>query len=289
MSDEAVHPLVTVSWLAAHLADAGVRLVDLRWSIGGPPPGEQYAQSHLPGAVRVDLDADLAKRPGAGRHPLPPVAEFAALLARLGVAEDTHVVVYDDGPGAYAARLWFMLRLHGHARASVLDGGLAAWRETGLPLTAEVPHIAEAPLRRLARDESLLVDRAQVAALLAGRDRPGPRTLLLDARAPERYRGELEPLDRVPGHIPGAVNAPFANNLRAGRFKEAQELRALYESLGAHEAAHLIASCGSGVTACHTLLALAAAGIPGARLYVGSYSDWSSHKGARIATGSEPG
>jgi thiosulfate/3-mercaptopyruvate sulfurtransferase len=290
MSTAHTAPLVDVAWLAAHAADPAVRIVDLRWSLGGPPQAQKYAEGHLPGAVLVDLERDLA-RPGKGpgRHPLPSPGDFADLLSRIGVAEETRVVAYDDATGSSAARLWFLLLLHGHPRASVLDGGFAAWREAGLPVTAEVPRVAPAAARTLVRDESLLVDRATVAARMAARTGEGPRALLLDARAPERYRGEVEPVDPKAGHIPGAVNAPFADNLRAGRFRTPAELRAQYEALGARESAEVIASCGSGVTACHTLLALAVAGISGAKLYPGSFSDWSRDPASPVATGSDPG
>jgi thiosulfate/3-mercaptopyruvate sulfurtransferase len=267
--------LVDVKWVREH---PEARLVDLRWSPKGPAL-ERYRAGHLPGAAFVDLDRDLAQPGGPGRHPFPEVESFAALLARLGIAPETPVVVYDDGPGSIAARLWFMLRVHGHSEAAVLDGGLAAWTAAGLPLTCgEEPRLAPAALRTLSRDESRLVNRAEVAA------RP-ESALLLDARAPERFRGEVEPLDRIAGHIPGAVNAPFANNLGPdGRFKPAAELRDLYLKLGADRASGIIASCGSGVTACHDLLALELAGLPDAKLYIGSWSDWSS-SGAPIATG----
>ncbi|GAC1344948.1 MAG: sulfurtransferase [Myxococcales bacterium] len=281
--------MVSVDWLAARIGDPGLRAVDLRWSLSGPPAHEKFAAGHLPGAAFVEMEGDLSLKPGPGRHPLPPVDAFAAVLARIGVAESTHVVVYDDAGGAIAARLWFMLLLHGHRRASVLDGGFPAWRAAGLPVTTEVPRIAPAALRTLARDESMLIDRAGLAALLAAPGGSAQDTLLFDARAPERYRGDVEPVDARAGHIPGAVNAPASDNLRGGALKPAEELRQRYVALGAGGPAQVIASCGSGVTACHTLLALARAGLPSGRLYVGSWSDWSSDPSAPIVTGSAPG
>ena len=267
--------LVDVRWIQTHPA---ARLVDLRWAPQGPKAIDRYRAGHLPGAAFVDLDTDLAQPGGPGRHPFPAVERFAALLGRLGIGAGTEVVVYDDGSGAIAARLWFMLRVHGHARAAVLDGGLAAWTAAGLALSTVEPRIEPVAPPALLRDESRLVDRAAVAA------RPAD-ALLLDARAPERYRGEVEPIDRAAGHIPGAVNAPFSGNLLpTGRFKAPAALRELYLGLGAGSASSVIASCGSGVTACHDLLALELAGIQGARLYVGSWSDWSS-AGGPIATG----
>lgn len=291
METRTLPPLIDVASLAARAGDPGLRIIDLRWTLGGVPQAEKYARGHIPGAVLVLMEGELS-RPGEGpgRHPLPPVADFAALLARIGVGERTQVVVYDDATGSFAARLWFMLRLHGHSRASVLDGGYSAWEEAGLPVEAgEQERPPAAPLRQLVRDEAMLADKAEVERLMAARTQPGPRTLLLDARAQERYRGEVEPIDKRAGHIPGAVNAPFAENLAAGHFRSPDELRARYEALGANTAAQVIASCGSGVTACHALLALAVAGLPGGRLYVGSWSEWSSDPAAPIATGPAPG
>jgi thiosulfate/3-mercaptopyruvate sulfurtransferase len=267
--------LVDVRWLSQH---PEVRVCDLRWSVAGPPAREKYQHSHIPGAVFVDLDKDLAQPGGPGRHPFPSEQAFAGTLSRLGIGPDTHVVVYDDGNGSIAARLWFMLRVHGHQRASVLDGGFKAWVEAGLPVSREEPRIEPAPLRALKLDRSRIVARAQVA------ERGG--AVLIDARAPERYRGESEPIDKRAGHIPGAVNMPFARNLDArGRFRPPAELRALYEKLGPD----VIASCGSGVTACHDVFAMELAGLPPARLYVGSWSDWSSDPSRPIATGDEAG
>jgi thiosulfate/3-mercaptopyruvate sulfurtransferase len=224
-------------------------------------------------------------------------SEFAALLARLGISEGTCAVIYDDGSGAIAARLWFQLRLHGHQRAQLLDGGLAAWTAAGYPLDSAAPQPSPAPARPLVRDESLLVDRATIAAWVAQRGSSAAAPLLLDARAPERYRGEVEPIDPVAGHIPGAINLPFARLLRGPadpRWRPAEEVRALLlQHTGASEeslrARGVIASCGSGVTACHLLAALALAGLPPGKLYGGSYSDWVSEANAEVARGSEPG
>jgi thiosulfate/3-mercaptopyruvate sulfurtransferase len=186
------------------------------------------------------------------------------------------VVVYDDSGGSVAARFWFMLRVHGHGAASVLDGGFKAWTAAGLPVTREVPQVAPAPPMRLKLDRSRLVDLAQVAQR--------GNSVLLDARAPERYRGETEPLDPRAGHIPGARNAPWAQNLGPdGRFRPPEQLRELYKMYGAD----VICSCGSGVTACHDILARELAGLPPARLYVGSWSDWCSDPQRPIATGPE--
>ena len=282
-------PLVEAAWLARQ-PPGSVRIVDLRWALSGPGALEKYRAGHIPGAVYIDMEHDLSRPGGPGRHPFPAPEDFARTLGRIGVLPGTHVVVYDDGNGSVAARLWFMLRVHGHERASLLDGGYAAWVKAGLPVTKEEPAITPVPPPTLRLDTSRLVDRARVTELLAGRkERGGRRALVMDARAAERYRGETEPVDKRAGHIPGAVNAPFSGNLKEGRFRPPEELRALYERLGAAQAAEVVASCGSGVTACHTLLALELAGFPGAKLYVGSWSDWSSQPAASVATGPEPG
>jgi thiosulfate/3-mercaptopyruvate sulfurtransferase len=273
MSD--MQPLVDVRWLVEH---PEARVADVRWTPTGPPPRQRYLEGHIPGAAFFDLDQDLARPGGPGRHPFPSPEDFAQTLGRLGIGPDTHVVAYDDGSGAIAARLWFMLRAHGHARASVLDGGLKAWRDAGMPVETGEPRIEPVPPPALVLDRSRLADRSQVE------HRGG--TVLLDARAPERYRGEVEPIDARAGHIPGALNMPYAQNLGPdGRFKPPAALRALYDKLGPD----VIVSCGSGVTACHDILALELAGLPPARLYVGSWSDWSSDPSRPIATGPESG
>jgi thiosulfate/3-mercaptopyruvate sulfurtransferase len=276
MSD--IPPLVDVRWLSAAGTRVPLRIVDSRWSATGGSGRARYDEGHIPGAVFVDLDRDLSRPGGPGRHPFPSEEAFAGTLARLGIGPRTHVVVYDDSTGSVAARLWFMLRAHGHEAASVLDGGFKAWTEAGLPLTKDVPRIAPAALMPLELDRSRLADRAQV-------ENRG-RSVLLDARAPERYRGETEPLDPRAGHIPGARNAPYMQNLGpGGHFRPPEELRRLYQAYGDD----VICSCGSGVTACHDILALELAGLPPARLYVGSWSDWCSDPDRPIATGPEPG
>jgi len=283
MSD--THPLVDTRFLAT--AQPDVRIADVRWSLTGPSGWEKYREGHIPGAVFVDLDRDLSRPGGPGRHPFPATEDFARFLGRIGVGAQTHVVAYDDAGGSIAARFWFLLRVHGHERASVLDGGLQAWKAAGLPVTTEEPRISPVDPPLLVLDRRRLAERAEVEAI-SRRKADGGGPILTDARAPERYRGEVEPVDPRPGHIPGAVNAPVAGNLREGRFRPAPELRALYEKLGAGER-ELIASCGSGVTACHTLLALELSGLPPGRLYVGSFSDWSSTPELPVATGPEPG
>jgi thiosulfate/3-mercaptopyruvate sulfurtransferase len=276
--------IVDPGWVQAH---PGARLVDLRWSpsrapASGPnpvPPAglRKYQEGHLPGAVFVDLDRDLSSPGGPGRHPFPSAEQFAQVLSRLGIEPETHVVVYDEGHSSVAARLWFMLRAFGHERASVLDGGMRAWTEAGLPLSTETPRIGAAPPRRLRLDRSRLAEVEEVEAR---------RGVVLDARAPERYRGDVEPLDRKAGHIPGAINAPWSSNLTpAQRFRPPAELAAIYRRFGPE----VIVSCGSGVTACHDALAIELAGGKPARLYVGSFSGWIEDDARPVATGPEPG
>ena len=266
--------LVDPRWIHSH---PEARLVDLRWTVKGPPARQKYEEGHLPGAVFADLDRDLSRPGGPGRHPFPSEEQFAQVLARWGVGPETHVVVYDDATSQTAARLWFMLRAYGHENVSVLDGGVRAWTEAGLPLSREEPRIAPAPLQKLKLDRSRLAEVDEVEARKA---------VVLDARAPERYRGEVEPLDRKAGHIPGALNAPLQANLTpAQRFRPPSELRELYARYGDD----VIVSCGSGVTACHDALAMEIAGLPSPRLYVGSFSGWIEDPARPIATGPAPG
>jgi len=266
--------LVDPSWLQAHRE---ARPADVRWASKGPPARQRYDEGHLPGAVFVDLERDLARPGGPGRHPFPGEEQFAQTLSRLGIGPDTQVVAYDEGNSSIAARFWFMLRAFGHRRVAVLDGGLRAWTEAGLPLSRQAPEVAPAPLRKLKLDTSRLAEVEEVRSR---------KSVVLDARAPERYRGEVEPLDPKAGHIPGALNAPFARNLTpAQRFRPPDELRDLYKGYGSD----VIVSCGSGVTACHDALAMELAGLPPPRLYVGSFSGWIEDPARPIATGPDPG
>ncbi|MGH3413927.1 MAG: sulfurtransferase [Marmoricola sp.] len=243
-----------------------VTLLDVRYRMGGPSGAPEYAAGHIPGAAYVDLDTELADPPGpCGRHPLPEPERFVAAMRRAGVSGDRPVVVYDDWQGRAAARCWWLLRHHGHPDVRVLDGGLAAWRAAGGP---------EAAGEEKAEAGDFTGAPGQLPTVGAG-GVPGFVGTLVDARAPERYRGEVEPVDPVAGHIPGAVNVPTGANLREdGTFRPAEELRALYPD------GPVAAYCGSGVTATHDLLALASAGIEGT-LYPGSWSEW-------VADGSRP-
>ncbi|MFE4335335.1 MULTISPECIES: sulfurtransferase [unclassified Streptomyces] len=272
-------PIITASECASE--SAGPRppvLLDVRWQLGGPHGRPGYEAGHIPGAVFVDLDAELAGPAGSGgRHPLPDPEEFGAVMRRAGVSRDTPVVVYDGGQGWAAARAWWLLRWTGHEDVRVLDGGLAAWEGE---LQTETPTPAEGGF--LPAPGALPLLDADGAAVLA---RSG---LLLDARAAERYRGDVEPIDRVGGHIPGAVSAPTSENAGDdGRFLPAESLAARFEKLGAGRAPEVGVYCGSGVSAAHEVLALAVAGIPAA-LYAGSWSEWSGDESRPVAKGPDP-
>ncbi|KPH98310.1 3-mercaptopyruvate sulfurtransferase [Actinobacteria bacterium OV450] len=256
-------------------------LLDVRWQLGGPDLRSAYEAGHLPGAVYVDLDRELAGPPGAGgRHPLPEPEEFGAVMRRAGVSADRPVVVYDGGLGWAAARAWWLLRWTGHTGVRVLDGGLAAWTASGGPVSADAVTVSEGDFKPNPGAVGLL--DADAAAALA---RSG---ILLDARAGERYRGEVEPIDRVGGHIPGAVSAPTTENVGAdGLFLSADALRERFAGLGASGEAPVGVYCGSGVSGAHEVLALEVAGIPAA-LYAGSWSEWSADPVRPVATGPAP-
>ena len=265
--------LISAADLAPHLNDADWLIVDCRFELGKPTAGESaYAAGHIPGAVYAHLDRDLASpiTGTSGRHPLPSPQQFADTLGAWGVTRETQVVAYDADTGAYAARLWWLLRWAGHRRVAVLNGGFKAWVAGGYATSTEVPRKNRTQFD-VRPDRSAWVDAQEVAANLQS---SGWR--LLDARAPERYAGIVEPIDPVAGHVPGARNHPFALNLGpSGEFLSADELRARFEkSQEGVDDAHTMVMCGSGVTACHLLLAMEAAGKPGAKLYAGSWSEW---------------
>lgn len=271
-------PLMAPDELLARLDDPVLRVADVRWYLADPSKGRHdYVEAHLPGAVFVDIDTDLAAPPGPGRHPLPSPVIFATRMAVLGFDDTSDIVAYDDAGGTIAARLWWMLDDLGHPRVRVLDGGLQAWAAAGGPLTAFVPALPQGRLT--------LRDRWSRAI---GRDELWSRLgslAVVDARAPERYRGEVEPVDGIPGHIPTAVNRPTAGNLGAdGRFLSPGKLHARYATLGDEVAV----ACGSGVNACHAAIAMRLAGLPDPLLYAGSYSDW-VRAGLPVVTGDEPG
>jgi len=275
--------LVAAEDLAAALGRDDLIVIDTRTSLSDRAASEQaYRDAHIPGARYADLDRDLSdhRKPGGGRHPWPDAADFVATLGRWGVTPQHQVVVYDAADGALAAsRLWFLLRVLGHRRVAVLDGGWQRWTALGLPTDAEVP-APQATRYEADYDARRLLDAQQVRSLL---DSGG---LLIDARAGERFRGEVEPLDKRAGHVPGARNRAFASNLEDGRFKSPQALAQEFAPLLQGRAPHQVAAmCGSGVTACHHLLALAHAGFDGAGLYTGSWSGWIEDPQRPVATG----
>jgi thiosulfate/3-mercaptopyruvate sulfurtransferase len=282
----AIEPLVSVEWLREHLRDPNLRPVDVRWSLTERGHGRaEYMAAHIPGAAFMDVDDDLAapRGQGPGRHPLPTAEAFAVVAGRAGIGSDTHVIAYDASGGAYAARLWWLLRYFGHDRVSLLDGGWPAWQAAGYPTEQAVPSIAPAAFIAVPHAE-MLADAAAVDLL-----RRDPRALVLDARATERYEGRAEPIDPQAGHIPGARSAPYAGNLREdGCMKSADDLRERYLALGADSAERIVCYCGSGVTAAHTIFALFLAGRADALLYEGSWSDWSSDPTHPVAMGLEP-
>ncbi len=278
--------LVSAEALSAALGREDLVLLDARFALADPAQGERdYHAAHIPGARYASLDRDLSDltRLGHGRHPLPEAAALCATLSRWGIDTDTQVVAYDARDGALAAaRVWCLLRLLGHTRVAVLDGGLARWRELGLPLTDAPTPPATPTHYRADYDSTRLLDADALRDL-----RADSAIRLIDARARERFRGEVEPLDTAAGHVPGAVNRPYADNLRDdGRLRDAAELAAGFHALiGDRPIENVAVMCGSGVTACHHLLALQHAGMPGAKLYADSWSGWISDPSRPIATG----
>jgi thiosulfate/3-mercaptopyruvate sulfurtransferase len=279
-------PLVGVDWLREALNDPLLVVADVRWYPDGSGRA-RFEEGHIPDSIFVDVDSDLAspKTKHSGRHPLPPPEEFAQAMERAGIGDEASIVAYDDTGGSNAARLWWMLSVTGHP-AAVLDGGLQAWNG---PLEAG-PSRAKGGggLRFTSRPwpEDRIVDAEEVDRL-----RGDPQAVVLDARAPERYRADTEPIDPVPGHIPGARNAPWSDNVdpQTGRFRSPEELRRQYRARGVEQGRQVAAYCGSGVTSCHDILALEVAGIRDVKLYVGSWSEWITDPSRPVATGPEPG
>jgi thiosulfate/3-mercaptopyruvate sulfurtransferase len=276
--------LIDAATLSRELDRSDLLVFDCRFDLGNTSWGErEYAAAHLPGAQYLHLDRDLSGpiTGSSGRHPLPEPGEFAQRLAARGVGNDSQLVAYDQGNGAHAARLWWLARWIGLRHVAVLDGGIAAWRTAGLPLTQEAP--ARSP-----RDLAVRVDeQAWVTSDAVNELRQRPGTLLIDARGAERFAGRNETIDPIAGHVPGARSHPFLGNLGTdGRFLSAEHLRARWGTvLGSLPAGAVLAMCGSGVTACHNLLALEHAGLTGARLYAGSWSEWIRDPRRPIATG----
>ena len=273
--------LVSVEQVAAHHE---WRVFDCRHDLKNTEYGRQaYVRGHIPGALFLHLDDDLsgAKTGANGRHPLPAIADFARRMSECGVDQTTQVVAYDNEGGIFASRLWWMLRWLGHDRVAVLDGGLAGWKRSKRSLDEVLPTVL--PRVFVPRPQDMIVE---VGPLLAGL--PAQRSLILDARSPERFRGENETLDPVGGHIPGAVNRFYFDNLDdAGCFfKPAAELRTEFDAmLAGRPADEVVQQCGSGVTACHNLLAMELAGLSGSKLYPGSWSEWCADPSRPVATG----
>ncbi|GAA4048123.1 sulfurtransferase [Agromyces indicus] len=280
-----MHVLIDAAELAARLDDPRTVVLDVRWTLAEPDGRDAYRAGHIPGAVYVDLDTELADHSatGEGRHPLPGEAAFTAAMRRWGLRDGDLVVAVDDAGGMSAARAWWLLRYAGWRDVRLLDGGLDAWREAGLPL--ETGDVVPEPGDATARFGGMPVVDLDEADALASAE----AGVLLDARAAERYRGEVEPIDPRAGHIPGAVSAPTTGNLGAdGRFLPAEVLRERFAALGADGRHPLAVYCGSGVNAAHQVAALAVAGLDAA-LYPGSFSQWSNVPERPVATGSEPG
>lgn len=293
-SPPATGPLVGRAELADLLASPAPPVVlDVRWRLGGPPGIDSYLAGHLPGACFIDLDTELSSEPGPrGRHPLPEVAVFEAAMRRAGLNAGHLAVAYDDGDSTIAARLWWMLRYYGHRQVAVLDGGYLGWATAGMPLTKATSRPTPGNFAAETTGGMPLLSSTAAGHLA----RSG---FLLDSRAAERYRGEVEPIDRVGGHIPAAISAPTRENVGAdGQFLGSAELARRFAALGLPSSAEratddngapvIGAYCGSGVTAAHQVLALELAGLPAA-LYVGSWSEWSSDPARPVATGPEPG
>ncbi|MGQ0383451.1 MAG: sulfurtransferase [Gammaproteobacteria bacterium] len=275
--------LITTAALAGRLADPDWLVADCRFDLADPEAGiRTWRAGHIPGAIHADLERDLSApvTPATGRHPLPPVAALERTFSRFGISARTQVVAYDAGSGAYAARLWWMLRWLGHDAVAVLDGGFAAWTAGGRPVSAELPRRASAHFVARPRPAMLLETGAIPGALAQGEK-------LVDVRGAERFRGEVEPIDRVAGHVPGALNLPYLENLGPdGRFRDATALAAIWrERAGVAAGSAVICMCGSGVTACQGLLALEIAGVRGGRLYAGSWSEWIRDPARPVAHG----
>ncbi len=277
-----LHPLITATELHAHLSDPALRLFDCRYALMDPTHGQlAYDKGHVPGARFIDVNRVLSAPHVDGktsRHPLPARADWIATVCSLGISPDSLVVLYDDGGGASSSRMWWMLKWIGHDKVAVLDGGWQEWSAAGLPVTQALPAAVAAATDHYSSSTALV-------QLLLASEVDGARQLLLDARELPRFKGEVEPIDPVAGHIPGAHCSPFSMNLQTdGRFRSAQALREKF-GLAIGSSKPVVCYCGSGITACHNILAMAAAGLPLPALYAGSWSEWITDAGRPIATG----
>lgn len=279
-------PLISAAELAKIAERDDVIVVDCRHQLVDPDSGNRaWQQGHISGAIHANLDRDLSDldKPGLGRHPLPDAPDFMRWLASIGWTPTKHIVAYDDAGGALAAsRLWWMLRLIGHGKAQVLDGGLAAWIRAGGQLDTSVRDIVASEPQECTWATDQLVDAQSLKRTLADQS-----TLLIDARAEPRYRGEVEPIDKVPGHVPGALNRPFSANLGdEGLFKSSSQLREEWLAIiNGRDVTSVVHMCGSGITACHNLLAMEHAGLSGSRMYAPSWSGWISDPSRPVAKG----
>lgn len=275
--------LISTGELRRHLDEPAWRVVDCRFDLMQPPRGlVEYRQNHIPGARYADLDKDLAGRvtETSGRHPLPSPGAFADTLSGWGIGNDSQVVVYDHAGGAIAARLWWMLNWLGHERVAVLDGGYRAWREAGYPVSDSVDRVARTDFAPHP-DAALVISTDELVSLLE----TGMAPVIVDARDSDRYAGQREPIDRLAGHIPGAVNHPFSESLQPdGAWKGPDELTAGWGTVLADQASW-VGMCGSGVTACHLALSARLAGVPAPRLYIGSWSEWIRDPDRPVAAG----
>ncbi|MDG9672016.1 sulfurtransferase [Hahella sp. CR1] len=280
--------LISPASLHSHLGDAKYRIIDCRFALNDPEYGRHaYQQDHIPGAVYADLNKDLSAPviPGkTGRHPLPEVHQFLGWLQQSGITSEDIVVAYDDGPGAYASRLWWLLKWLGHVDVRILDGGLKAWRAAGFEMSTEPATPKQVDAYEATPDERLLVTAEELHSKLNDAS-----VNILDARAAPRFAGEMEPIDPVAGHIPNAICAPFEENLTPeGVFKPEEELRRRFANYYAHgKAWEVICYCGSGVTACHNIFSAHLAGYPMPKLYPGSWSEWITDPNHPIAVGNE--
>lgn len=276
--------VISAEDLNAHLNDDDWVVVDCRFTLTNPDAGRRlYEDGHIPGARYLHLDDDLAApvTKSTGRHPLPDPDVLARKLGKLGIDNNTQVVAYDDTFGAMAGRLWWLLRWLGHDKVALLDGGLPAWTRKKLPMTPDIATYSRKEFIPQLRD-GLVIDISVMEAIVENGD-----NVIIDARAEERFTGEVEPLDKVAGHISGAINLPFEDNLDIdGTFMSKDEMVALYKNLFASkDASQVVMMCGSGVTACHNLLAMEIAGLTGARLYAGSWSEWITDSNRPVVTG----
>lgn len=273
--------LISTTELAPRLDDQDWVIFDCRFDLANVKAGRRlYNAGHIPGARYVHLDEDLSSpvTEQSGRHPLPDPQQLANKLGDWGVGPSTQVVVYDNGPGAYAARMWWLLRWLGHTQVALLEGGFAAWCDAKQPTTTELPRISPKQFT-LRLNNDLVVTADDVERVRNDKD-----YCVIDARAPERFHGEVEPIDKIAGHIPGSINMPWENNLQADKsFKSTSGLLRLFaQKIGKVTPQNVIHSCGSGVTACHNLLAMEHAGLTGSKLYAGSWSEWIAVPGRAV-------